>query len=247
VSFVGSGEPTLHASPGWLICQVQALTTIPVAVITNGALLYIPEVREALAVVDAVLPTLCAGTAALYRQIHRPHPESTFERLLNGLIAFRTIYAGNLWVEVMLLHGLNDTEAALHDIAAALRQIQPDAVHITLPERPPAERRVQPPDTEGLMRALAILGASAEVVHPATGSFDLSGYDSVTDAVIGIITRHPMRQGELERTLALWAPDQVRAGLDELTASGRAQVVERYGVRFWSAAAAHYPAATPLR
>lgn len=46
VTFVGSGEPTLQASLGWMIRQVKALTTIPVAVITNGSLLYQPDVRE---------------------------------------------------------------------------------------------------------------------------------------------------------------------------------------------------------
>ena len=32
----------------WLIRQAQALTDLPVAMITNGALLYLPEVREEL-------------------------------------------------------------------------------------------------------------------------------------------------------------------------------------------------------
>jgi wyosine [tRNA(Phe)-imidazoG37] synthetase (radical SAM superfamily) len=236
VTFAGSGEPTLHSRIGWLIQQAQALTQLPVAVITNGALLYLPEVREELAPADAVLPTLCAGTAQLYRQIHRPHPESTFERLMDGLIAFRASYTGKLWPEVMLIRGLNDTEDALRAIAAALRQIQPDAVHINLPIRPPAEAWVQPPDAEGLMRAVAILGDVAQVVHPAEGSADLRGYDSVVDAVIGVITRHPLRQEEVERALAWWAPGQVQKALAELEASGRARIVERYGARFWSAA-----------
>ena len=38
VTFVGSGEPTLHASIGWLIRKVKALSDLPVAVITNGSL-----------------------------------------------------------------------------------------------------------------------------------------------------------------------------------------------------------------
>jgi hypothetical protein len=91
------------------------------------------------------------------------------------------------------------------------------------------------------MQAIAILGNIAEVVHPAEGSFDLSGYDNVVDAVIGIITRHPMRQEELERALDRWFPGQVRQALLELESSGRAQVVERFGVRFWSAATSRYP------
>lgn len=241
VTFVGSGEPTLHQGIGWLIRQVKTSTDLPVAVITNGALLYLPEVRAELAAADAVLPTLDAGNAELYRQINRPHPDCTFDRLVEGLLAFRAEYHGQLWVEVMLVRGLNDTAAALREIAAVLQRVQPDQVHINLPTRPPVETWVQPPDAEGLLRALGILGQIAHVVHPAAGSFDLSGYDSVLDAVVGIITRHPMREDELRRALEKWSPGQVDTALAQLAARGQAQVVERYGCRFWSAAPSHYP------
>jgi wyosine [tRNA(Phe)-imidazoG37] synthetase (radical SAM superfamily) len=177
----------------------------------------------------------------LYRRINRPHPSVTFRRLVTGLIAFRRKYSGRLWVEVMLVHGLNDTEPALRDIASILHHIDPDEIHISLPTRPPAETWVQPPDEEGILRALAILGEVARVLHPAAGSFDLSGYENMPDAVMSIISRHPMRQEELERTLELSAPGQVIDVLTGLERSGRAQVVERYGIRFWSATPSHYP------
>jgi wyosine [tRNA(Phe)-imidazoG37] synthetase (radical SAM superfamily) len=241
VTFVGSGEPTLHSRTGELIRRVKDLTPLPVAVITNGALLYLPEVREELSAADAILPTLDAGNPKLYRKINRPHPDITFERLVDGLIAFREEYRGKLWVEVMLVRGLNDTEGALREIAVVLERIRPDEVHVNLPTRPPVETWVQPPDEEGLMRALAILGKIAQVVHPAEGSFDLSGSENVVDAIVSIITRHPMREDELNRALEKWTPGQVNTALEELAASGRAQVVERYGYRFWSASLARYP------
>jgi len=241
VTFVGSGEPTLHSGIGWLIRQVKALTPIPVAVITNGALLYLPDVRAELAAADAVLPTLDAGNAALYRQINRPHPEITFERLLNGLTAFRREYGGKLWVEVMLVRGLNDSEPALTELAAALQKIQPDEVHILQPTRPPAEIWVQPPDDEGLLRARALLGQVAKVIHPASGTFDLSGFTSLAEAVVSIITRHPLREEELVQALSRWPSADVSQTLKDLEASGKAQVVERYDCRFWSAAPARYP------
>jgi wyosine [tRNA(Phe)-imidazoG37] synthetase (radical SAM superfamily) len=241
VTFVGSGEPTLHASIGWLIEQVKTLTEIPVAVITNGSLLYEPQMRHDLASASAVLPTLDAGTPELCRRINRPHPEATFERLVSGLMDFRHQYSGRLWVEVMLVRGLNDSEQALRDIASILRRVEPDEIHISLPTRPPAETWVQPADDEGVLRALAILGEVSHVLHPAAGSFDVSGYENLADAVLGIITRHPMRQEELERTLEQAAPGQADDILAELEQSGRAQVVARYGVRFWSAAPSHYP------
>lgn len=242
VTFVGSGEPLLHASSGWLIRKVKQMTDLPVAVITNGSLLYLPEVRQELAVADAVLPTLDAGTEDLYRRVNRPHPEVTFKRLVEGLIAFRDEYQGKLWVEVMLVKGLNDGPETLRDIANVLKRVRPDEVHINLPSRPPAETWVLPPTDESLMQALAILGIVAEVVHPAEGSFDLSGYDDPVDAILTIITRHPMREAELERALSRWSPGNVRKVLADLEASSRAQVVERYGVRFWSAAPSYYPA-----
>lgn len=241
VTFVGSGEPTLHAEIGWLIRQTKEMTIKPVAVITNGSLLYLPSVRQALAAAEAVMPSLDAGTPQLYRQINRPHPEATFQRLVDGLIAFRQMYQGQLWLEIMLVQGMNDSEQALLDIKEILQQVQPDEVHLNLPTRPPAETWVQPPDDEGLMRALAILGEVTQVVHPAEGSFDLSKCDSVETAVIQIITRHPMRQEELERTLAAWAPDQVQHVLASLAANNRVQIIERLGTTFWSTAPAHYP------
>jgi wyosine [tRNA(Phe)-imidazoG37] synthetase (radical SAM superfamily) len=240
VTFVGSGETLLYASLGGLLRQVKSITDLPLAVITNGSLLYLPEVRQELAAADAVLPTLDAGTAELYRKINRPHPELFFELLVEGLIAFRRDYPGKLWVEVMLVGGLNDTPQALADIARILSNVRPDAIHINLPTRPPAETWVQMPDAEAVMQAVALLGNIAEVVHPAEGDFDLSGHENLIDAVVAIITRHPMRQQELERALERWSPGQVSQVLANLEASGRAQVVERYGERFWSAAIGRY-------
>jgi len=241
VTFVGSGEPTLHSGLGNLIRQVKSLTDKPVAVITNGALLYRPEVRQELSAADAVLPSLDAGNHQLYRKINRPWPELTFERQLEGLSAFRQEYAGKLWVEVMLVKGLNDTEEALCEISAALSTIKPDLVHLGLPTRPPAETWVQHTDEDGLLRARAILGEIAHVVHPATGLFDFSGYNSLADAVITIITRHPMREDELIRTLESWSPSELRGVLEDLIASGQTQIVTRYGARFWCASTSFFP------
>jgi wyosine [tRNA(Phe)-imidazoG37] synthetase (radical SAM superfamily) len=242
ITFVGSGEPTLHASLGLLIRQVKTLTDRPVAIITNGSLLYQPEVRQEISAADVVLPTLDAGTPDLYRHINRPHPDITFERLVRGLIAFREQYTGKLWLEVMLVRGLNDGEQALRDIAAAAHQIEPDQVHINLPTRPPAEPWVQPPDAEGLLRAIAILGKTAHVVQPIEGTLDLGSVEHLTEAIVGIITRHPLREEELRQAVAKWLPGQVEEALAELAASGQAQVIERYGTRFWSAAGSRYPA-----
>jgi wyosine [tRNA(Phe)-imidazoG37] synthetase (radical SAM superfamily) len=242
ITFVGSGEPTLHSDIGWLIGEVKKLTETPVAVITNGSLLYRADVRAELARADAIMPTLDAGNPELYRKINRPWPELTYETLVEGLRAFRAEYAGKLWIEVMLMKGLNDSEGALHELARVMQSIGPDQVHLLLPTRPPVETWVQPADEEGVLRATAILGEIAEVLHPIDGSFDLSGFEDPVDGVVAIITRHPMRENQIRGALAAYMPaESIDDALARLLTSGRAQVVQRYGVRFWSAAPAHYP------
>ena len=242
VSFVGSGEPTLNSELGWLIRQVKALTNIPVAVITNGVLLHLPEVRSDLLPADVVMPTLSAGSAEVYKRIHRPHPEATYARLLQGLRAFRGEYRGRLWLEVMLLAGVNDTAETLADLAAVIGSIRPDEVHVVIPDRPPAEPWVAAPDDEGLMRALALLGPVAHVVHPYTNSIDVSDYATPEDAILGIVTRHPMSEEQLAHLLVRWPAEQIAAALAALQAAGQINGVERLGTRFWSAAPSVFPA-----
>jgi len=242
VTFVGSGETTLHAGLGEMIREVKSMTDLPVAVITNGTLLYLPEVRVELNAADAVLPSLDAGNPDLYRKINRPHPDLTFDRLVNGLIEFRKGYNNHLWVEVMLVGGLNDSEKALSEIAGWIEKIHPDEVHIVQPTRPPVEVWVKPPDEEALSRAHAILGKVATLVMPAMGSFDFGSEDDLIEAIIGIITRHPMQESQLIESLKKYSLKDVKETLSALENSGKAQVVTRYGKRFWSASEASYPA-----
>jgi wyosine [tRNA(Phe)-imidazoG37] synthetase (radical SAM superfamily) len=241
ITIVGSGETTLHSGIGWLIREIKSLTDIPVSVITNGSLLHLAEVRQDLLAADAVLPSLDAGNAGLYRAVNRPAPGLSFELLLEGLASFRREYRGSLWLEVMLIKDVNDGEEALREIASAVERIQPDQVHIAIPVRPPAEPDIRRPDEEGLRRAAAILGSRARVIPPAGGALDLSGHQNVGEAVLAVISRHPVEEKELRRELERWTPGQVEEALRLLADCGAAQVVERCGERFWSAAGCRYP------
>jgi wyosine [tRNA(Phe)-imidazoG37] synthetase (radical SAM superfamily) len=234
VSFVGSGEPTLHSGIGWMIRETEKRTHLPVAVITNGSLLYIPEVRAALLPAGVVLPSLDAGSADLFRKINRPHPQFTFERLVEGLITFSAEYEGQLWIEVVLISGVNDSEGSLRDLADVIGRIGPDQVHLNLPTRPPAESWVEPAGEEVITMARSILGDVARVYHGVEGTHELGGYGDIVEAILDIIGRHPMSEKELTATLDAWFPGEVEDALAELAASGRAHVVERYGERFWS-------------
>ncbi len=248
VTFVASGETTLNSRLGWLIRRVKEITDLPVAVITNGSLLHLAEVREEIARADAVLPSVDAGDEGTYRAINRPHPSCTFADLVDGLSAFRRGFRGRLWVETMLVRGVNDSEPALRAIRDALDRIGPDAVQVNVPTRPPAEAWVRAPLAEDVANAVAMLGAAAEAIPSAHSELELAGSGDIEDLVLGVISRHPMRAAELVpaivgRAAAAGSPvDAARAHkvLERLKATGRARTVQRQGETFWVAAYGRY-------
>jgi wyosine [tRNA(Phe)-imidazoG37] synthetase (radical SAM superfamily) len=235
VTFVGSGETTLEAGLGDMIRGVRDATGLPIAVITNGSLLYRPTVRRELAAADVVLPSLDAGNAALFRSVNRPHPSLDFERVVDGLIRFAAGFDGRVWLEVMLVAGLNDSPAALREIAGLVAGIRPDAVHLNVPTRPPAEPWVRPPGEAALRRAAAILGPVATVVGPAgTAIGATSSGAGLPERIRAILARHPMSVDELQGSLPSASEADIRSALTELVAARRVRPVRRLGREFWA-------------
>jgi wyosine [tRNA(Phe)-imidazoG37] synthetase (radical SAM superfamily) len=185
----------------------------------------------------------------LYKKINRPHPETSFERLIQGLTCFRQTYKGKLWVEVMLVEGLNDDRDSLEAIAEQLALIQPDEIHLNLPTRPPSETWVKFPDEGRVRSARRIIesklgisrGKTIRVVLPTQKTFNLSHTDSLSDAVLGIITRHPIQEGDLLKAVGDWSAEEIKGVLKDLKTKGQVQIVERHGYLFWTPTPAFFP------
>jgi wyosine [tRNA(Phe)-imidazoG37] synthetase (radical SAM superfamily) len=239
ISFVGSGETTLARSLGRLVREVKAMTTVPVAVLTNGSLLSWRDVQEDLMAADAVLASLDAGSPDVFRRVDRPLPSLTFRQHVDGLVSFRQVYAGRLWIQVMLVKGLNDGADELTELAEALERIQPDAVHVGVPSRPPAEPWVRPAEPETVRLAEALLGERARAVVGDVPSLVLAG-DDPARAVEEVVQRHPAGEEELVAALERGWPGQAKRVLLELDASGRARPVVRNSRRFWTASRGRY-------
>lgn len=234
VTFVGQGEPLLCASLGALIAAVKRLTKAPIAVITNGSLLYLPDVRHELQAADLVIPTLDAADEDTFRRINRSSPGLKIDSIVDGLAAFRREFAGKLWIEVMLVRDVNDGETALRSLASAIDAIQPDRIHLNVPIRPPAENWVRAPEPEGLLRATTVLGSIAEVVPPAHGAFRLQQELPIAEAIVNILRRHPMSNRELLETLRRVAPEEADSVLERLEHAANVRRREFNGRFFWT-------------
>ena len=193
ITFVGDGEPTLCKDLGWLIENTKNVFKLPIAVITNGSLLYREDVREDLKNADVVMPTLDVGNQALFETINRPYKTITFEKMLQGLIDFRQDFKGQIWSEVMLVSGINDSVKELNSIKNALARTRPDRVYITTPVRPPAENWVETPDPENILLAEEIFEKVVSITEQETGDFGVMEFSNAREAILEISARHPLR------------------------------------------------------
>jgi len=184
VTFSGSGEPTLNKALGKMISAIRELTEAQIAVLTNGSLLFDEQVVEDLSGADVVLPSLDAAFEEIFRRVNRPHESISLQKLVEGLKKFRKRFKGEIWVEVMLLSGVNDGEEHLLALARLLREVDAEKVQLNTPVRPSPERCAALSES-GLERALKFFleeGVPAAEIFPSVPSIPTASASSTTDA-----------------------------------------------------------------
>jgi len=232
VTLSGSGEPTLHSDCGDIVRTVKTLTDIPVAVLTNGSLLWDAEVREELMAADLVIPSLDAGDAETFARVNRPHPAIAFERMVEGLVAFSREYKGRLWLEVFLLDGITANEEAARKIAGHVARMRTDRVQINTVSRPPAEEFAMAPPRDLLERLLPIFGPNAEVVAGFAGTLDEHGFMASRSRVLDKLQGGPQTLDDLSQTLGINRNEAVKL-LESLLNEDLIQCKVRQGVRYF--------------
>jgi wyosine [tRNA(Phe)-imidazoG37] synthetase (radical SAM superfamily) len=191
ITFSGSGEPTLNSEISMLIKGVKEITSIPVAVLTNGTLLFMKDVQKDLLEADVVLPSLDAASQHVFKRINRPHDSLNIESIINGLKGFRKIFSGQIWLEIMLTKGFNDDSKELLQMKKALSEIQPDKIHLNTVIRPPSEKYASPLNPDEMRAARDLLGESCEIIAEFHGKGYVGNRD-LKDAIIEMTKRRPV-------------------------------------------------------
>ena len=164
IAFSGSGEPTLNSRIGEMIHEVKVMTSIPVAVLTNGALLFRKEVRDDLLEADLVIPSLDAANQEVFEKVNRPHPGLLIEGIVEGIRKFILEFEHEVWLEVMLVKGINDGWKEMVEFASVINRIGPDRVQLNTVVRPPCEDFAKALTEDELRAIKDILGDKAEVI-----------------------------------------------------------------------------------
>jgi wyosine [tRNA(Phe)-imidazoG37] synthetase (radical SAM superfamily) len=207
ITLAGSGEPTLHAELDQVIASVKKMTDIPVVLLTNGSLFWKEEVRQRALNADIIMPTLSSAFEPTFRKIHRPHPGIDLGNIIEGLKRLRQDYKGQLFLEVVLLAGINDTKKELGGLKTMVDDINPEKIQLNTVVRPPTDKRAMSVDRKRLEDIKTSFGEKAEIVAeiPVEGTGKKS--DSLAGELLDMIKRRPLKPIDISNVLDLSLAD----------------------------------------
>jgi wyosine [tRNA(Phe)-imidazoG37] synthetase (radical SAM superfamily) len=232
ITLSGSGEPTLYSRLQELIGRIRSMTSIPVAVLTNGSLLWQPEVRGELAEADLVIPSLDAGNSAMFQAVNRPHDSIAFDQMLEGLINFREEFKGTCWLEVFLLAGHTAVESDLRRIVDCVGRVAPERVQLNTATRPTAEEYAYRVEQRRLAEFAARFDPPAEVIADYRGVHEHSGFRSGEQGVWEMILRRPCSLADIAHGLGMHRNEVVKY-TEDLQSKGLLETATRGGILFY--------------
>lgn len=220
LSLSGSGEPTLHSQIRLVIDGIKAITSLPVAVITNGSLLYQEEVRQDLLRADIVLPSLDAVSPEVFMKVNRPRPGFSIEKVIEGMVEFRKVYKGQIWLEILFCKGVNDSKEELLKMKKVVDRIQPDRIHLNTVVRPPSEKWAVPLNQKEMEEIQAFFGEKASIIsefdrHPSS----MPARD-VKEEILKILKRRPLSLSDLSKGMGI-PQNELDQYIESLTQEGK--------------------------
>ncbi len=227
LTFSGSGEPTLNSHLGELIKKIKKITPKPVAVLTNSLLLTQKEVRQEVSLADLVVPSLDAADQSVFLKINRPSPSVQIDLIIEGLIKFREEYKGQIWLEIMLVKGVNDQHEHLLKLKETFIKIRPDKIQLNTVVRPPAESWVEPLEEEELMEVAKIFGPPVEIVTETRKRINFGPKNNLEAAILSILKRRPATDEELASFLNE-KPARIKEAIQKLLAQEKIKARRHY-------------------
>ena len=227
ITLSGSGEPTLNSEMGRIIEEIKKISDTPVAVLTNGTLFALKSVRREACRADLVIPSLDAVSQDVFERINRPHLGLRIEEIIEGLKTFRTQFKGQIWLEVMLVKGINDGPDTIEPLRELIPELGCDRIQLNTVIRPPTEAYAQPLDDDEMAAIKRRLGETCEIISRATRRGQKAYKKDVEQQILGLLGRRPVTVRDISESLGLHENEVIKY-LETLSKSGEVRT-ERFG------------------
>jgi wyosine [tRNA(Phe)-imidazoG37] synthetase (radical SAM superfamily) len=200
-----------------MIERVKSLTQIPVAVLTNGSLLWDSGVRKDLSRADMVVPSLDAVSDQVFRRVNRPVGGMDLKKVLQGIKDLCSEFTGKVYLEIMLVKGINDSRDEIKRINHFVRQLNADKIQLNTVVRPPGDPGARPLSPKDLLAIRASFDPSlpVEIVADFDRMTSKAYHKDLERAILDLLERRPTRKDEMATALGIH-PNEVAKYLQVL-------------------------------
>ncbi len=228
LTFAGSGEPTLHLELGELIAFAKDLTDRPLCLLTNSSLLWKKELRQEIKACDIILPSLDAGREETFYLLNRPVKGLSFLKIIEGLKKLREEFAGEIWLEIMLVEGVNDSLEEIESLVSLVKRIAPERVQLNTIDRPPAYVGLKALSLKRLEEIATLFEPQAEVISREALQKKGGKRSPQREEILALLSRRPCPSEEIAQALS-YDYQKTLAILEELVKKGqlKTKVYER--------------------
>lgn len=229
ITFTANGEPTLYPYLDELITRVDAIKgDVRTLILTNSATLMNESTFNSLLRFDQVKLSLDAVTPEVFKKIDRPHSGIDLTALTDGVVRFSHAYTGRLFIEILFVYGLNDTDEEIAALSAVLKKVDCERIDVGTIDRPPA---------------YPVQGLSYSELHAAAAKFDAdlpihiasrvhaescrSSYSN--DAILNTLDKRPLTLDDIK----LLFDEETQRRFESLLQTGRIIPEDVSGITFY--------------
>jgi wyosine [tRNA(Phe)-imidazoG37] synthetase (radical SAM superfamily) len=145
ITFSSTGEPTLHNGIKEIIEYLKVeFPQYKIALLTNATIFINGNLIDDVKKVDLIVPSLDAVYQETFEKINRPHEEIKINDLIKALVKMKNQIDAEYWLEIFIIHGLNDSKKELNKFIETINQIKPDKIQLNSLDRPAPEKWVKP-------------------------------------------------------------------------------------------------------
>jgi wyosine [tRNA(Phe)-imidazoG37] synthetase (radical SAM superfamily) len=216
ITLTANGEPTLYPYLDELIAELNKIKgSTETLILTNSATLTNPKVFKSLLHLDAVKLSLDAVSHDVFQKIDRPHASIKIENIVEKVIEFSHLFEGKLYIEILFVHGLNDTAQEIEKLNAVLQKIDATRIDIGTIDRPPAYPVTGVSYKE--LHEIALLFESTLPIHIASRIHAEPNMSYHTkEEILNTLDKRPLTMQDIE----LLFDEQSKKNLQELLDAG---------------------------
>jgi wyosine [tRNA(Phe)-imidazoG37] synthetase (radical SAM superfamily) len=135
----------------------------------------------------------------VFEKINQPHRALKIENIIDGLIEFRKSTDAQMWLEVFILPGYNDSSEHLGILKKALMSIKPEVVQLNTLDRPGTLPDLEPAPLEDLQAIAAFFAPlETEIISSSAKNVQVDSFQQdIYDTILQTLQRRPCTDNDL--------------------------------------------------